>query len=209
MLCSVKDCGREARYKAACLCQKHYFRQRRYGTTETTKVGKGKNRYVMPDGYIHVRIPGHPLASKNGVVAEHRAVVYDDLGPGEMKCALCGVGVTWSTVHIDHIDNSTDNNARENLRPTCNACNTRRGRRPEHTYLGRTSLTHEGVTQTAHEWSKDPRVSVNGATIRRRLRDGMTDQDALFSPKRTHNGKPCRKTELRRSNANNLEKANA
>lgn len=206
MQCKVTDCGSEARYKSACLCQKHYFRQWRYGATETTKVGKGRNRYVMPDGYIHVRRPGHPLANKNGLVSEHRAIVYDDLGPGPMNCELCGVEVTWSNVHIDHIDNSTDNNVRANLRPTCNSCNTQRGRKPEHTYSRNTAITYGGVTLTAHEWGKDPRVMVTGKTIRDRLRAGMTEEQALFAPKKTHNGKPCSKTDKRRQEARKLEK---
>lgn len=34
MNCRVDGCGREAAYKKARLCQKHYFRVRRTGTTQ-------------------------------------------------------------------------------------------------------------------------------------------------------------------------------
>lgn len=44
MKCCVEGCERDAHYKAAQLCQMHYFRQRRYGTTETVKRGKAKPR---------------------------------------------------------------------------------------------------------------------------------------------------------------------
>jgi hypothetical protein len=37
MECSVDGCGREAHYKEKALCQKHYFRQWRYGTVELTR----------------------------------------------------------------------------------------------------------------------------------------------------------------------------
>jgi 5-methylcytosine-specific restriction endonuclease McrA len=205
--CKVDDCGRPARYKAACLCQKHYFRVRRYGTTETTKVGKGRDRYVTPAGYVYVRRPEHPLAIKNGLVAEHRAVVYDDLGPGPMNCELCGVVVTWERVHIDHIDETTENNVRTNLRPTCNACNTQRGRAPEHTYCGRLGITYEGVTKTAHEWASDPRVAVTGKTIRARLNAGQTVEQALFGAKATHNGNTRPADERRRAKAKKLKES--
>ncbi len=188
MRCKVDGCDRAARYKADCLCQKHYFRVRRYGTTETTKVGKGCYRIVMPGGYIRIKRPDHPLADRAGWVAEHRAVVFDDIGPGPMNCELCGVGVTWATVHIDHIDETRDNNARSNLRPTCNACNTRRGRAPEHTYQGRTPITWNGRTMTAHEWVRELGLGMSGSTVHRRLNAGQSVEQAMFGPKRTHNG---------------------
>lgn len=188
MLCKVNDCGKEARYKAACLCQKHYFRVRRYGTTDTTRTGKGRDRYVTPSGYVYVRRPGHPLSISNGLVAEHRAVVYDDLGPGPMNCELCGLVVTWETVHIDHIDETTDNNVRSNLRPTCSVCNTRRGMTAPVEWKRTHKITFEGESKTPTEWARDPRVQVSGHQIVQRKAAGMSDHEALFAPKRTHNG---------------------
>lgn len=184
MQCKVEGCDRAPHYKAACLCQKHYFRVWRYGTTETTKVGKGKERYTNLNGYVWARRPGHPLAGKNGLVSEHRAVVYDDVGPGSMQCELCGCFVTWATVHIDHIDDVRDNNARENLRPTCRACNTRRGRGPEHSFAGRMAVTFNTKTMTPHEWSRQPGVQVASVTIRKRLEAGQSVEQALFGPKK-------------------------
>lgn len=201
MDCKVEDCGRPARYKAACLCQKHYFRDRRYGTTDTTWAGKGKDRHVTTRGYVIVRQPGHPLANDKGWLYEHRAVVFADLGPGPMSCELCGIEVTWETAHIDHIDNTTDNNARSNLRPTCRGCNTKRGRAPEHTYQGRSAITFNGQTMTAHEWVRELALPVTSKTVRCRLNAGQTVEQALFGRKRTHNGAPCRTTAKRREKA--------
>lgn len=189
MLCKVEGCGRDGEYKAACLCSMHYHRIRRTGEVELrprTRI----QRFVGLGGYVFVYAKGHPLLDgRKGVyVREHRKVVFDDIGPGPMACELCGKGLTWDTAHIDHIDEVRQNNARGNLRPTCNACNTQRGRDAEHTYSSM-PITFEGVTLTAHEWARDPRVSVNSTTIRSRLRAGQSVEQALFGAKVTHNGK--------------------
>lgn len=47
-------------------------------------------------------------------------------------------------------------------------------------------LTFNGETKTATDWQRDPRTKVSYATILRRKRSGMTDEEALFSPKKTH-----------------------
>jgi hypothetical protein len=51
------------------------------------------------------------------------------------------------------------------------------------------AITFDGETKTPHEWSKDPRVSVSGSQIRLRKKAGMSDEQALFAPKKTHNGR--------------------
>ena len=37
MKCRAEGCENDAVYKKEQLCQKHYFRQKRYGTTELTR----------------------------------------------------------------------------------------------------------------------------------------------------------------------------
>lgn len=49
-------------------------------------------------------------------------------------------------------------------------------------------VTYGSETKPAHHWAQDCRVSVTGSTIIRRKKQGMTDEQALFSPKQTHNG---------------------
>jgi len=160
----------------------------RYGTYELTKNGKGKFRHKNAKGYQMLKIPDHPLSMANGCVYEHRKVVYDRYGETLPPCEKCGKEVTWKTAHIDHIDEVVDNNADSNLRVLCRACNVMRSRVhiPEHTKKGRTAITFNGETKTATEWSRDPRVSVSETSIKRRLKNGMNVEDALFSPKVTH-----------------------
>lgn len=188
MLCCVNDCGREAHYKQAGLCQLHYHRQRRNGTTELVQRPR-KLFYVNDCGYESRYEPAHPLANKSGTVYVNRAVLYDKIGPGPMECALCGVGLTWKTCRADHIDEDVRNNSPENIRPLCNRCNTWRSM-PAPAEWNRTHVIEfEGVRLTPAEWARDPRVKVCGRQIVLRKLRGMSDAEALFGAKRTHNGK--------------------
>ncbi|MCE9887885.1 HNH endonuclease [Kluyvera intermedia] len=189
MKCKVEGCDRECKhYPGKGICQMHYFRMMRYGTYELTKVGKGKTRQRNGKGYQMLKMPDHPLVMANGFVYEHRKVIYDRHGEALPPCEKCGKTVTWKTVHIDHIDEVVDNNDESNLRVLCRACNVMRSRVhiPEHTKQGRSSITFEGITKTAYEWSRDPRVMVSAPTIIRRIKNGMSVEEALFSPKITH-----------------------
>lgn len=205
MKCHVEGCGRDARYKAAQLCQKHYFRVRRNGATES--VGERKKRetgasrklrVTMPGaGYQRIYEPGHPLADSQGYVSEHRKVVFARYGDYLPNCELCGIPVTWGTVHIDHIDRNVKNNSETNLRPLCRPCNTQRDVPPQHTYGHHHSLTFDGKTDTPTGWERDPRVKVSRKTIVARKAAGMSDFDALFAPKVTHNGNVKVRAQLR------------
>lgn len=189
MKCKVDGCDRECKhYPGKGICQMHYFRMMRYGTYELTKSGKGKEKQRNGKGYLMIKMSGHPLAMANGFVYEHRKVIYDRHGDVLPPCEKCGKDVTWKTAHIDHIDEVVDNNEESNLRVLCRACNVMRSRVhiPEHTKKGRSSITLNGVTKTASEWSRDPRVKISATTILFRLRNGMDVESALFAPKVTH-----------------------
>lgn len=101
------------------------------------QLGKGSGSY-MDNGYVFLTMCyDHPLASGEGIVAEHRAVLYDAIGPGPHEChwnsvARCGqVELHWQgegNINVDHLDGDKQNNSVENLVPSCQHCN-RVGRR--------------------------------------------------------------------------------
>lgn len=188
MKCKIEGCERDAMYTDQCVCQMHYFRFMRNGSYELKPKSRAI-RIVMPGkGYIRLYEPSHPLADTQGYVSEHRKVVYSRIGETLSCCELCGKPVTWSDVHIDHIDKNVQNNSPENLRPLCRPCNTFRDYPEQVSMPGRISVTYNGETKTPEEWSRDVSVSVSGHVIRNRLKSGMSIEQALFSPKKTHNG---------------------
>lgn len=209
MQCRVDGCERDAQYKTAQLCQMHYFRIWRNGSLEKKEISRAL-RYITPNGYVNLYMPDHPLANRGGCVFEHRFVMWPIVGPDCRPCELCGKPQTWATCHVDHKDEDRMNNSPDNLRILCRGCNVKRGFRPQsHANRSRVGLIEfEGRIDTATNWARDPRVKVCGATIRKRKAMGMTDAEALFSDKVTHNGRkripPARKTNHKHERSNSV-----
>jgi hypothetical protein len=84
--------------------------------------------------YRYVTRPGHPLADSQGHLPEHRAVLYDKIGPGLHHCHWCGALLRWTngaytrkgSIVTDHIDGKARNNKPTNLVPSCQSCNLKR-----------------------------------------------------------------------------------
>lgn len=207
MKCSIEGCGRNARYKSKQLCQMHYFRLWRNGTVELKPKGY-KYRQENPQGYQYIYEPDHALAITTGYVSEHRYLIYEKYGMNLPDCEICGKPTDWKTCHIDHIDNNPRNNNIDNLRPLCRGCNTFRDYPAQHTLSRNHSITYDGLTMTATEWARDPRIKVSGSTIVLRIKRGMSVYDALFSDKVTHNGKPKTDNRIRKTNFKH-ERSNA
>lgn len=98
----------------------------------------------------------HPLSLVGGRLAEHRMVLYDNIGPGPHACYWvdryhCGkTELHWGGrggIHVDHLDNDRQNNDPDNLVPSCVGCNIRRGEQP---IYRRARLTIDDVRAIRH-----------------------------------------------------------
>lgn len=206
MICSVDGCEKKAMYKADRICQMHYFRRMRNGTFEL--VRSRKYRVVNPAGYHSIYEPSHDLSQSTGYVFEHRKVLFDAFGHSLERCEICGKPWSWDAIfysHVDHINEDKSDNRLCNLRPLCNGCNTKRGAPDLYTFHGRIAVTIGEETMTPEEWSRVEGVLVSGKTIRDRIANGMSHYDAVYAPKKTHNGnvpvKPAAPPKHTRKNA--------
>lgn len=95
------------------------------------------SRYI----YKQVRQPDHPLADRRGTLTEHRKVLYDAIGGGPHPCHWCGLALSWRSHNqhkpkpddliVDHLNGDKLDNSRENLVPSCQACNVAKGFNPQ------------------------------------------------------------------------------
>ncbi len=119
-------------------CSKHLRRVERHGDPDIVRPGAwppGTRRYDA-QGYFRIKLPGHPLADSAGWVLEHRAILFNAIGPDKLSCDECGKPLDWTAprtsplhLHVDHRDGTRVNNGGANLRPVCIGCNTRSERR--------------------------------------------------------------------------------
>lgn len=188
VMCKVLGCDRPAVYKKKGLCQKHYFRMWRNGTTDLSRK-KRKTFICNPAGYIRRHVPGHPLVNSDQYVYEHRRVVYERYGDDLPNCQLCGKEISWKTCHIDHIDRNVKNNSVDNLRPLCRNCNTFRDLKPAYTKKNSTAVEAFGKIDTPSGWGKSPIAAVCGPTIRKRIKSGWDPEKAITTPSKTYKGK--------------------
>lgn len=129
--CEVTGCGRPSYAKR--MCSMHHRRWLRTGTAGEAERRRSRNGTgaVTPNGYRMVTVVGHPVAYQNGLVAEHRVVLFDAIGYGPHLCHWCGRVLHWRSsgpamLVSDHVDQDRLHNAPSNLVPSCCRCNVTR-----------------------------------------------------------------------------------
>lgn len=182
-ICSAPDCRNSARSASASHCEMHYGRLRRNGTLErivpTPVIGHS-------EGYRRVYARDHPLrAGKVGNYEyEHRVVFYREHGEGPFECHHCKAIVTWDDLHVDHLDDVTDNNDPSNLVASCPLCNQWRGRaKLRRTMKERHSefITWNGATKTLSEWASD--IGISRTSLKSRITSNWPLDRALTEPR--------------------------
>lgn len=122
--CCVEGCSRPATRVASGLCETHFYRRRRTGTT-APRVRPSPAPRAQSHGYILERV-AHPLSIK-GSVYQHRRIAYDAREGQCPDCSWCAKPVTWQSCHVDHLNGVKSDNRPENLTVSCAQCNRARG----------------------------------------------------------------------------------
>lgn len=192
--CRVHGCASVANRKGAQMCEKHYMRNRRNGTTNKLDVVK-PGALTHSHGYKLIHAPDHELRRASNRVYEHRAVYYAHHGSGPFVCHWCSVVVCWDDMHVDHLNDQKDDNSPTNLVASCAACNQKRGFRKmtkTHQQMSSRRYTAHGKTMCLNEWSRHLGLSRNA--IEYRLEAGWKIDD-VFSPRKGRSGPPSRKVD--------------
>lgn len=127
-ICRVRDCKREPRSSRSGLCEMHYCRIRRTGSTDRAP----RSSYRRDGrGYVQLYLPRHPLADSHGFVYEHRVALFGKIGRAKNACVWCSREVRWSAngaamLVADHRNGETSDNRPSNLVASCPACNMTR-----------------------------------------------------------------------------------
>ncbi len=121
-ICAKEDCA--LKHYAKDKCHNHYM----------VDYMRGRPRYKNESR------KGHPIASKNGVVAVHRLVVWYKYDGEDTICYHgCGTALYWFTedrrskVYVDHLDGNVLNNDEGNVVASCQRCNCRNNGKPKKT----------------------------------------------------------------------------
>jgi hypothetical protein len=108
---------------------------------------RGATKVAAAPGRMR-KLPGHPLASKSGIFAVARLVLYEKIGPGTHPCHWCGSPVTWTpgggprhgALLADHLNWDRTDDSPQNLVPACTECNAHRTRQGDRRRIGESEL---------------------------------------------------------------------
>lgn len=186
-VCCVVGCENKAVRVGAQMCESHYMRQRRNGTTDF--VGHEIHGDLEHSGgYVLQAAPGHPRALGGHRAYQHRVVFTDAHGEGPFKCHWCGNSVTWSDMHVDHLDADKKNNDINNLVASCPVCNQQRGHdRMMETLRAKSGITLNGTTKTLNEWASEYGITRNAIILR--MKQGWSVERAITVPRGNHGPK--------------------
>lgn len=187
--CSVEGCARPRRTRKAVVCNVHYHRLWRTGKLEQVP----KQVIEHSCGYLLDRVLGHALSTPGNpsYVYQHRRIFYENHGNGPFACHVCGASVTWSGMHVDHLDDDPRNNVPDNLAPACPTCNRSRGRAKmaaARRAQGRL-FTLNGETRCLSEWAGT--LGISAQSLRHRIAAGWPIERAL-SDRASQGKRPAR-----------------
>lgn len=98
--------------------------------SKTGTRGPNGSGTIRSDGYVQIKLPGHPVAKARGFAYLHRVVLYDKIGYGPHWCFYCSININWDNgLESDHRDHNKLNNDPANLVPCCGECNRARWNR--------------------------------------------------------------------------------
>lgn len=125
----MRACAKPAIRVGHGLCEMHYGRMRRNGNFDGPVIGRV---FVAQHGYAVAYNRAHPMAKAAGVVYQHRAVHFDQVGAGPHKCRWCKAEVDWDAkgkrrLVVDHVNGEKADNRPVNLVTACQRCNMARG----------------------------------------------------------------------------------
>ena len=179
--CTVEGCAKLANRVGLGLCESHYMRLRRNETTEF--IGhRAPGNLQHSNGYVVKAAPGHPRALGGYRAYEHRVVFTDAHGEGPFTCHWCQKQVTWSDMHVDHVDADPSNNAIENLVASCPPCNVKRGHQQgRDTWREKVGIELNGEKRTLNEWAA--LYGISRVSIVARMKRGLSPEDAITRPR--------------------------
>lgn len=184
--CSVDGCEGLANRKGAAMCEAHYMRMRRNGTTES-QYARMPETCDHSGGYLLVKAKGHPRSLGGARAYAHRVAFTEANGEGPFTCYWCQKPVTWADMHVDHLNDDKHDNRPVNLVASCGVCNQQRGaHKVIATHRAKTGITFAGRTLTMNEWAREVGISREAMAFRLKhwpVERALTQRRGVTGPK--------------------------